>query len=214
MEVIAAVLVGALLWLIGPGRRLWAVATTGSSGARKTRSALAAASERTRTPVRVSKPPALPARPAHRPTATAHQRDSLPPAVESQAVSLKLPPAVVAPLSIPPEAPGADAHAFQRTPITLGVALLLQAVGLGVMILVFATAYSTLERKVRADAQALERRMQRQIMALEASQTSTRQALEAMQASLAAQARAFEQLEAHLEAAPAKPIKTKSLAGK
>jgi hypothetical protein len=185
MEVIAAVLIGALLWCVGPGRRLWAVAPAGSPGARKTRSKLSAA----------SKPPALPL--GRRQTATAQLRDSLPARAER-----------------PSEAPSsADANQLQRTPITLGVALLLQALAVGVMALLFAVGYFTLELKVRADAQALERRMLRQVMALEATETSTRQALEAMQASLAAQVRALEQLEAHLESSAPKPTKPKSHPG-
>lgn len=189
MEVIGAVLVGALLWLIGPGRRLWAVATAGSAGARKTRSSLPPPNAR----ARASRPPALPPRPVLR-MRHGEARDSRPLPLESPAVSLEL------------STSAADPHELRRTPITLGVALLLQAIGLGVMALVFAVAYFTLELKLRAEARALERRVLRQVMALEASQTSTRQALEAMQASLAAQVRPPEQL----EPAPPKPIKSRA----
>ena len=195
MEVIAAVVVGAVLWLVGPGRRLWAVAAAGTASARKSSPPPSAASDRVRTPVRVSRPPPLPV------------HDSVPAPGESGAVALKFPAAPALPASVAPEAPSAQ---LQRRPITLGVALVLQSVGVAVTALVFAIGYFTLELKVRAEAQALERRLSRQVAALEATQTSTRQTLEALQATAAAQVRALEQLEARLEMLVPKPAKSKT----
>lgn len=189
MEVIAAVLVGALLWLVGPGRRLWATAAAGNAGARRSRPPPSAAG------LRVSRPPPLPA--SH----------SAPAPGESGAVALILPTPAVVPASIAPEAPAGQ---LQRRPITLGVALVLQAVGVAVTALVFAIGYFTLELKLRAEAQALESRLSRQAAALEATQTSTRQTLEALQATAAAQVRALEQLEARLEMLVSKPAKPRT----
>ena len=82
----------------------------------------------------------------------------------------------------------ASAEPLLQMPITLGVALLLQAAAFTLLCGLGALGYISLDLKAHSDAQTLERNLTHEIVILEESLAATRRTLESMQRMLAAQA--------------------------
>ena len=82
----------------------------------------------------------------------------------------------------------ANPEPLVQMPITLGVALLLQAAAFTLLCSLGALGYISLDSKARAEAQTLERNLTHEIVVLEESLAATRRTLESMQRMLAAQA--------------------------
>ncbi|MEY4575423.1 MAG: hypothetical protein RL701_126 [Pseudomonadota bacterium] len=88
----------------------------------------------------------------------------------------------------PESVPSFETPALVHLPITLGVALLLQAAAFTLLCVLGALGYIGLEIKGHEDAQAVQRSLTREIAQLEASLAGTRRTLDAIQRTLATQA--------------------------
>lgn len=186
MEVLLAVIVGALVWLIGPARSAW------TKSKHQQRRALEASSPAPK--------PMTSAAPDTKPRGRSALQLPIPlpdPAVASSVPRARVPSQLAAslppPRPIPTEAamsqPRAALHAepLVQMPITLGVALLLQAVAFTLLCGLGALGYISLDSKARAEALTLERNLTHEIVVLEESLAATRRTLESMQHTLAAQ---------------------------
>lgn len=191
MEVIAAVMIGALLWLIGPGRKFWLLAggTAGEREARRTLHSSAAGRRASSAP-----PPLAATR-----------------SVPAESTARRASPA---PSAAPPPTP--DLKQVQRSPITLGVALLLQTLAFVAISALIGVGYVGLQWKARADARAVERRLAERLTTLETTLANSQRSLETIEAALAAQARTLERIDARLSelAPPPRPDAKAGRAGK
>jgi hypothetical protein len=178
MEVIAAVVVGALLWLLGRGRRPKKNAKTPESLARPAQ------------PIRRVRGPAVSRDPrAPRPAAPLAARSGT---AHTSLAAIIPTPTVYAPGAVHAHTkplPPLRTAPLVHVPITLGVALMLQAAAFTLLCMLGALGYIGLEIKGHDDAQAVQRSLTREISQLEASLLGTRRTLDSIQRSLDAQTR-------------------------